>query len=68
MNAHSVSLQNCHLALYFDIKHVDRPKNAQYKLELKCLLLQKKELHGVQQKSCVSEAGSSLLRSSCSIH
>lgn len=38
MNAHFVSLQNCHIALCFGTLHVERSKNAQYKLELKCLL------------------------------
>lgn len=39
VNARFVSLQYCHTALCSGIKHVEKPQNARYKLELKCLLL-----------------------------
>lgn len=68
MSVHFVSLQNCHIALYFGIKHVERSKNARYKLELKCLLLEKKELSRSSPKLCISEAGCSLLKSGCTVH
>lgn len=62
MNAHFVSLQNCHIALCFGILHTERSKNAQYKLELKYLLFYKKALNWSSTEICLCEAGSSLLK------
>lgn len=67
MSAHFVSLQNCHIALYFGIKHVERSKNARYKFNSNVYFFRRKNSHRVQLKLCISEAGSSLLKSSCTI-